>query len=106
MSEFTVVVRAKAKPGKEAELEKAWRAIIGPTHTEPGCLKYVLHRAVDDPGLILSIERWGSKEAIDQHFAAPHVQSLLGRVPDLVAGAPEVRVFEALPEGPSDKGKM
>ncbi|MDC4225887.1 MAG: putative quinol monooxygenase [Candidatus Manganitrophus sp.] len=106
MPELTVVVSAKAKPGKEAELEKAWRAIIAPTHHEAGCLKYVLHRAVDDPGFLISIERWGSKEAIDQHFATPHVQALLSRVPDLVAGAPEVRVFEALPEGPSNKGKM
>ncbi len=106
MPELTVVVRAKAKPGKEAELEKAWRAIIGPTHEEAGCLKYVLHRAIDDPGFMISIERWASKEAIDQHFATPHVQALLGRVPELVAGAPEVRLFESLPEGSSDKGKM
>lgn len=106
MPEWTVVVRAKAKPGKETELEKAWRAIVGPTHKETGCLKYILHRAVDDPGLMISIERWGSKEAIDQHFATPHVQALLSRVPELVAGAPEVRLFEALPEGRSDKGKI
>ena len=106
MPELTVTVRVKAKPGKEAELEKAWRAIIGPTHNEAGCLKYVLHRAVDDPGLMISIERWTSKEAIDQHMAAPHVQALLSRVPELVAGAPEVSVFEAIPEGRSDKGKF
>lgn len=106
MPELTVVVRAKAKPGKEAELEKAWRAIIGPTHNEPGCLKYILHRAVDDRGVMISIERWGSKETIDQHFAAPHVQALLSRVPELVAGAPEVSVYEAIPEGRSDKGRF
>lgn len=106
MSEWTVVVQAKAKPGKEAELEKAWRAIIGPTHQEPGCLKYVLHRAVDDPGVFISVERWSSKEAIDQHFAKPHTQALLSRVPDLVAGAPDVKIFEVIPEGQSGKGKI
>lgn len=106
MPELTVTVRARAKPGKEAELEKAWRAIIGPTHDELGCLKYVLHRAVDDPGLLISIERWASKEAIDQHMATPHVQALLSRVPDLVAGPPEIRLFEAIPEGKSVKGKI
>lgn len=106
MPELMVTVRVKAKPGKEAELEKAWRAIIGPTHNESGCLKYVLHRAVDDPGFLMSIERWTSKEAIDQHMAAPYVQALLSRVPELVAGPPEIRLFEAIPEGSSGKGKI
>lgn len=106
MAELTATVRAKAKPGKEAELEKVWRAIIAPTHGEPGCLRYVLHRAIDDPALLMSVERWASKEAFDRHFGEPYVQALLKQVPDLVAGAPEIRIFEALPEGPSDKGKL
>lgn len=103
MAELTVVVQAKAKPGKEAELKKEWGAIIGPTHREPGCLSYVLHRAVDDPAVFISIERWESKEAIDRHFATPHVQGLLRRVPDLVAGAPEIKIFELIPGGRPDK---
>ncbi|MCG3116197.1 MAG: antibiotic biosynthesis monooxygenase [Candidatus Manganitrophus sp. SA1] len=104
MPELTVVVQAKAKPGKEAELEKTWEAIIGPTHQEPGCLSYVLHRAVDDPAVFISIERWESKEAIDQHFATRHVQALLRRVPDLVAGAPEIKIFELISGGRLNKG--
>jgi quinol monooxygenase YgiN len=106
MPELTVTVRAKAKRGKEAELEKAWRAIIGPTHQESGCLKYVLHRAVDNPALMMSIERWASKEAIDRHMAAPHVQALLKQIPDLVDGAPEIGLFESIPEGASVKGNF
>ncbi|MBI3805481.1 MAG: antibiotic biosynthesis monooxygenase [Nitrospirae bacterium] len=106
MSELTVIVQAKAKPGKEAALEKAWRAIIAPTYNEPGCLRYLLHRAVEDPALFISIERWASKEAIDQHMATPHIQSLLKQVPDLVAGVPQIQIFESLSEGRSEKGKI
>ena len=39
MAGLTVMARAKAKPGREAELEQAMRAVVVPTHQEAGCLQ-------------------------------------------------------------------
>ncbi|MGH7274981.1 MAG: putative quinol monooxygenase, partial [Nitrospiria bacterium] len=83
MAELTVVARLKAKPGREAEVERELRALVGPTHKERGCLRYALHRSVEDRATFVVIERWASKEAFDQHFAAPYVQALLKKVPEL-----------------------
>ena len=77
MSGLTVMARAKAKPGREAELEQAMRAVVVPTHQESGCLRYALHRSLLDPSIFMIVEHWTSKEAVDQHFATAHVQALL-----------------------------
>jgi quinol monooxygenase YgiN len=106
MSELTVVAKVRAKPGREADLEREFRAIVSPTHAEPGCLRYTLHRAVEDRALFITIERWVSKDAVDRHFGAPHTQSLLKKAGELLAGPPEILVFELLPEGQPDKGRI
>ena len=106
MPELTVVAKVRAKPGREAEVEREFRAIVGPTHAESGCLRYTLHRSVEDRAVFITIERWISKEAVDQHFGAPHIQSLLKKAAELLASPPEILVFELLPEGQSEKGRI
>src|SRR5438128_1909016 len=76
MNGVTVLARAKAKPGREAELEQAMRAVVMPTHQEAGCLRYTVHRSLVDPSVFITVEHWTSKEAIDGHFATGHVQTL------------------------------
>ena len=106
MSELTVIAKVRAKPGRERELEREFRAIVGPTHAESGCLRYTLHRSLEDPALFITIERWSSKEAIDKHFGTPHIQSLLKKAGDLLTGQPEITVLELLPEGQPEKGRI
>lgn len=96
MSEFTVIARVKAKPGKEKELEQAWSKVAGLSRKEMGCLGYVLHRSLADPTLFVSVEKWASKEANDQHMASAHIQDLLRQVPALLAAAPEILPFEVV----------
>ncbi len=96
MSELTIIARVKAKAGKEKELQQAWSKVAGLSRKESGCLGYVLHRSLTDPTLFVSVEKWASKEANDQHMASAHIQELLRQVPDLVAAPPEITPFEAL----------
>jgi quinol monooxygenase YgiN len=106
MPELTVVAKVRAKPGREAALEREFRAIVAPTHAESGCLRYTLYRSVEDRASFSTSERWVSKEAVDQHCGAPHIQSLLKKAGEVLAGPPEIMVFELLPEGQSDKGRI
>ncbi len=106
MSELTVIATAKAKPGKAEELERILRASVAPTHDEPGNLHFTLHRALDDPTLIVAVERWASKEAWEAHFATPHIEAVVTRTKGLLAEPPEVRAYELLPEGSLDKGRL
>lgn len=106
MPELTVLARAKAKPGFEAALERELRAVVAPTHEEPGCLRYGLHRSVEDPAAFVMVERWASKEALDRHFTTPHVKTLLKNVAELVAAPPEITIYEPVPEGQPEKAAI
>jgi quinol monooxygenase YgiN len=106
VSELTVIATAKAKPGKEKELERILRASLAPTHEEPGNLHFSLHRAIDDPSIVVAIERWASKEAWNEHFTTPHIEAVVSQTKDLLAEPPRVAAYELLPEGSSEKGRL
>jgi quinol monooxygenase YgiN len=103
---ITVTARAKAKPGKEKDLENALRDCVGPTHAEPGCLLYTVHRDLQDPASFLVFERWASIDAHNAHMASAHVQELFKKVPELVAGPPDILTFELIPMGQPAKGTV
>ncbi|MBV9080273.1 MAG: antibiotic biosynthesis monooxygenase [Elusimicrobia bacterium] len=106
MSEITVTARARAKSGKEKELEDALRAVTGPTHAETGCRRYAVHRDLQDKSSFLIVERWASIADHQAHMATPHVQELFRKVPGLVAAPPEILTFELLPMGDRSKGTL
>jgi quinol monooxygenase YgiN len=106
MTGLTVIARAKAKTGREKELEQAMRAVVTPTHQESGCLRYTLHRSLVDPAVFITVERWTSKEAIDQHFATLHIQALMKKIPDLLLEPPDITLYDLLPEGESEKARL
>lgn len=106
MSDVVVVARSRAKPGREGELEAALRACVTPTHAEAGCLRYALQRGVDDPSSFALVETWTSRAALEAHLRTAHVAVLFKALPDLVAEAPTVTVYEPLGAGDPVKGKL
>ncbi|MFH9067171.1 putative quinol monooxygenase [Streptomyces coeruleorubidus] len=53
---------------------------------EPGCLDYAMTADPDDERRIRVFEHWTSRQALDEHFATPHIKDFrtavagLGRV--------------------------
>ncbi len=106
MKELTVIARSQAIKGKEAELEKALRAVVGPAHKEKGCLRYAIHRGAENPSLFVVVERWDSMESLTAHLESDHVQKLFKEAATLVASAPEIVTYELLKEGNEQKGSL
>jgi quinol monooxygenase YgiN len=106
VEEIIVVAKGRAKPGKEAELEAAFREAVRGTHGEPGCLLYAFHLGAEDKSLMVMIEKWTSKAELDKHFQTPHIKTLFGKIPNLAAAEPEVLVLNAVPEGIPEKGTI
>ena len=103
MPELTLVVRMNAKPGRKTALERALRAAVAPTHAEPGCLRYALHRAIDEPSVFVLVERWRSQSDLDEHMQTPHLVELLATLGELLAGPADVGRYELLPGGDPQK---
>lgn len=93
---LTVVAHVRAKPGKEAELEKALLGLVEPTAAEDGCINYDLHRETDDASHFVFYENWTSRAALERHLAAPHIQAVLARAEELLAAPPDIRTYRML----------
>ncbi len=85
MPTLTIVAEIKAKPGKEAELQKLLESLVAPSRKDKGCLDYVLHVSNEDPGFFLFYESWASKEEWEQHMATPHLEDFKAHADELVA---------------------
>lgn len=106
MSEIVVVAHVRAKEGRGAEAEALLTGLIGPTHNEDGCIVYALHRDVANPDHLVFVERWASREALDAHSKAPHLQLLKDVGPMVLTGPVEVTVLEPVPGGEPGKGTL
>lgn len=98
MTVLTHAAFMKAKPGQGEELGRALLALVAPTRTEPGCLRYEIHRALDDPATWSVYEDWRSRADFDAHMATSYVGAFMARVPDLCDGPVEIRAFQRLSE--------
>jgi quinol monooxygenase YgiN len=106
MSEIVVVGSFTARPGREADAAEALRALVEPTHAEDGCILYALHQGADDPRRLAFVERWASREALDDHLASSHVQQALARADELFADGGDIVVYEPLRGGNPSKGSL
>ncbi|MDK1346936.1 putative quinol monooxygenase [Streptomyces sp. 378] len=51
---------------------------------EPGCLDYAMTADPDDERRIRVYEHWTSRQALDEHFATPHIKDFRTAVAGLV----------------------
>lgn len=106
MPEVVVVVKAEAKPGKGAELLDAFGELAVATHAEEGCNLYALHRVPDDHDVIVLVERWASREALDEHLASAHMGAFRRETAELFAAPTQISIVEATPAGDPVKGRL
>jgi quinol monooxygenase YgiN len=106
MPEVVVVATFKAQPGKEEEAVQVFRDLVAPTHAEQGCILYALHQGVDDPSRLTFVERWASREDLDAHLKAPHLEAFFPRVEELFGDSADIVVYEAVPAGEPKKGSL
>jgi len=91
-----ILARIQARPAKTAELATALGALVAPTRAEPGCLRYELLQAADDPACFVFVEEWSDRSAIDAHMASAHVQAASAVASMLLAAPPEIRTYHVL----------
>jgi len=96
--DMVVFATAKAAPGKEKELEAALRKVAGPTRAQPGSVAFRLYRAVHEPGTLVAVERWASREHHERHLQGEHVRALMAVMGDLLAEPPQIVEFEIIDE--------
>ncbi|MGH8240664.1 MAG: putative quinol monooxygenase [Steroidobacteraceae bacterium] len=88
-----------ALEGKTDALIDALHSLLGPTHAEPGCIRYELNRRVDMPRMITFIEKWCDRQSFDAHCAMPYIAHYFNDVRPFLVASFEVKMYrELLPE--------
>ncbi len=82
---LTVIAELIAKPGCEAELKTELLRMVEATRPEEGCVQYDLHVDTERPGNFVFYENWTSREALDRHAAAAHMQAFGAKAGGLLA---------------------
>lgn len=101
-----VVATFEAAPGNEEKVEQALRAAVPEVHTEPGCLRYALHRDRRSPATFILIENWASPEAVDAHRTSPALAKLTAAVDGLLARPLQVQLLAPMPGGDAERGRV
>lgn len=92
----TVVARIKVRIGKEEEAKKELFALVASTRSEPGCINYDLHQALDDPSLFMFHENWKSKEDLDKHMQTEHFKAWTEKAGSLLGGPSDVTLWQMI----------
>ncbi|NYE63178.1 quinol monooxygenase YgiN [Duganella sp. 1224] len=74
MEKITIVAQARAKPGMEERMVAAQIALVEATRGSAGCLRYELHRSLQDPSQVMFVEEWASYEAWHAHMRSERIR--------------------------------
>jgi quinol monooxygenase YgiN len=90
------IATIQTRPETAVTVAEALRGVAEQTRSEPGCLSYHVHRGLDDPTLLVTVEEWRTAEDIQRHFQMPYVTELVAQAPALLAAEPVFRSFTRL----------
>ena len=96
MKKISVTARARARPGKEAEVRRACLALVAPSRAEQGCINYDLHQSADDPGIFMFYENWESREDLERHLETAHALAFDEATEGMLAEPEEITFWEMI----------
>jgi quinol monooxygenase YgiN len=91
---LVVIGRVECDAERRDELIAAFEEMQDNSRREQGCLRYGFFAAVEDPLSFVAVEEWADREALDRHFAQPHLHEFARRLLELVSARPEVAIHE------------
>ena len=89
-----VIGRVRCDPEKREELVALLERMQNDSRREEGCIRYGFFAAVEDEHSFIAVEEWQDREALDRHFAEPHLHEFSARLLELVSERPEVAIHE------------
>ena len=89
-----VIGRVQCLAEQREELVAQLEQMQDNSRREEGCLRYGFFAAVEDSLSFIAVEEWADREALDRHFAEPHLLEFARRLPALIWSQPEVAIHE------------
>ena len=91
-----VIAKMKIKEGKMDEATELFRGLVPKVGQEEGTVGYALCRDSRNPALLVVIERYRDKEAIQAHSSTPHFKEFSVAVAPLLDGKMDLSILEEM----------
>ncbi len=88
---IVAVGRVRTDAAKREELVRVGQGVASASRNEAGCLGYRLYEDTERENEFVFVEEWESQEALEQHFATPHVREFMKAVPATLVAPPDVK---------------
>jgi quinol monooxygenase YgiN len=100
MSTVIVIARVRPRAGTRGEFLTLLTEVEAASRTDDGCVNYGYYESITDPGALVAVEEWRDQAALEAHLAQPHVARLIGALPDMLDGPPEILAHDVASSGP------
>ncbi len=87
-------------PNKREAAAAAALRMMAETRKEVGCISYSLSGDLAQSGLFRIFEEWESQQALDAHFASPHMATFQAAVGGLGVKRMKIQRYEVSAVGP------
>jgi quinol monooxygenase YgiN len=88
---IVVVGRVQTDPERREELLRVGQRVAATSRQEPGCLHYRVYQDSEDENAYVFVEEWEDQEALQAHFATPHVAEFMAAIQATLVGPPDVK---------------
>ncbi len=88
---IVVVGRVRSDADKRAELVRVGQAVAKASRAESGCISYRLYEDTEIENDFVFVEEWESSEALQLHFATPHVRDFMQAIAATIVAPPDVK---------------
>jgi quinol monooxygenase YgiN len=63
------------------------------SHKEPACLEYDFFQSPDNPLRMVFLERWETREGLEEHFGTEHFKQFFAEAQTWLATPPEITIY-------------
>lgn len=91
-----LIAKMKIKEGKMDEASELFRGLVPKVGEEEGTVGYAVCRDKANPDLLVVVERYRDREAIQAHSSTPHFKEFSTAVAPLLDGKIELSILEEI----------
>jgi quinol monooxygenase YgiN len=88
---IVVVGRVRTDSAKREALVRIGQTVASASREEPGCISYRLYEDTEIENDFVFVEEWASEEALQQHFATPHIRAFMDAITATIVAPPDVK---------------
>lgn len=92
----TIIAKLRAVPGKESFLaDECIKMATAVRENEKKCLTYIPYVSIEDPSVVVIIEKYQDAASFDEHKSTPYFKALVETISPFLAEALDIQRFDA-----------